>query len=199
MTDAAMTTTARWYVAETQTNQERKAAEHIKRQGFEVYLPMRMAPPTARLVAAVPFFPRYLFVHLDHAIGWNALFTAIGFKALIGNGGRPIPLADSIVEYIRAKERDGYLFLEQKAKGAPEFSFRKGDRVAVRDGVMAGLQAMFCERIDEKRAWILLSLLGRDSKVQVQMATLELQRRGGEEPLLRPGEAQECLKAPQPG
>ena len=33
------TTDARWYVVQTQANGEAKAAEHLRRQGYEIYLP----------------------------------------------------------------------------------------------------------------------------------------------------------------
>ncbi len=163
----------RWYVAETEVHRERTAAFHIEKKGFEVYLPMRIAPPNARKVQAIPYFPRYLFVRLAlGAAGWTAVFSAVGFKALVGNGDRPTAMADSVVRFIRQHERDGFIPLDPYRPKAAKDPFTKGDAVRVKDGVLADMQAIFDERIDEKRVWILLKLLGRDSRAAIEAANL---------------------------
>src|SRR5947209_3993566 len=61
---------SQWYVAQTHPRAEAKAAEHLDRQGFHVYLPnFRKRRRHARRVETVtaPLFPRYLFVSVDMA------------------------------------------------------------------------------------------------------------------------------------
>ena len=58
----------RWFVAQSHVHAESKAAMHLGRQGFEVYLPRyRKQRRHARRidVVATPLFPRYPFVSID--------------------------------------------------------------------------------------------------------------------------------------
>jgi len=74
MTDSS---SARWYVVQTQVNSETKAALNLRRQGFEIYLPRHLKRRRhARKVeiAAKPLFPRYLFVTIDRtAQRWRSI------------------------------------------------------------------------------------------------------------------------------
>lgn len=161
----------RWYVVETTVGRERETAKNLKADGFEVYLPMRRASPRAIKIHAVAFFPRYLFTRLSVGeAGWEGVFSAVGVQSLLGNAQRPIPLADRLIELIRSRERDGFIPIEPITIAPIPFS--KGDHVKVADGPLSGFEAVFHERVDEKRALILVSFLGRDSRTHVDLSSL---------------------------
>src|SRR5262245_29828364 len=98
----------RWYVAHTQANGEAKAAWHLRKQGFAVYVPRyRKRRSHARRVDFVPapLFPRYLFVGFDPDVArWRAIRSTIGVSELVTNGERPAAVPEGIVEAIMARE-----------------------------------------------------------------------------------------------
>src|ERR1700758_4136284 len=83
----------RWYVAQSHVHAESKAAKHLSRQGFEVYLPRyRKQRRHARRidVVAAPLFPRYLFVSIDLGVQrWQSIHSTIGVIRLVSNGDAP--------------------------------------------------------------------------------------------------------------
>ena len=98
----------RWYVAYTQPNGEWKAVAHLRRQGFEAYLPLcRAIRRHARRKEVVrrPLFPRYVFVGFDLAADrWRAVNGTIGISRLVCRGERPAALPDDMVATLRARE-----------------------------------------------------------------------------------------------
>ena len=82
-----------WFVANTKSNEERKALFNIRRQGFVAYLPQyKKTRRHARKIEAVlePLFPKYLFVqlNLDHE-SWSCINSTIGVKRLVQFGNKP--------------------------------------------------------------------------------------------------------------
>ncbi|MDB3952632.1 transcriptional activator RfaH [Alphaproteobacteria bacterium] len=107
-----------WYVVYTHQGSERLAEGHLKRQGFETYLPLyRKITRHARRVAEItaPLFPRYIFVAIDvSAQRWHSINGTFGVNHLVAMGERPVALPAGVVDEIRAREVDGGLVkLEQ--------------------------------------------------------------------------------------
>ncbi|WP_049325058.1 transcription termination/antitermination NusG family protein, partial [Stutzerimonas stutzeri] len=60
--------TARWYLIQTKPRQEARAEEHLLRQHFECYRPLKASAATRSgqgAKAGEPLFPGYLFIRLD--------------------------------------------------------------------------------------------------------------------------------------
>jgi len=100
-----------WYVVQTHTNSEAKAAENLRRQGYEVYLPqMRRWRSHARRRELVmrPLFPRYLFVRFDaETARWRAIFSTVGVSNLICEGDRPLAVPQPVIAGIQEAEASG--------------------------------------------------------------------------------------------
>jgi transcriptional antiterminator RfaH len=156
----------RWYVVQTQPHAELRAAQHLQRQGFATYLPRclkrrRHARRTETIAA--PLFPRYLFVAADlSAQRWRAIRSTIGVSRLVCNGDAPAPLADAVVERLRAQEQSGFVRLP----AAPAFA--RGDAVRVIDGAFATCFGLFDGMRDDERVTVLLDLLGRKVRVAIE-------------------------------
>src|SRR6516165_9862763 len=123
----------RWYVAQSHVHGEAKAAMHLARQGFEVYLPRyRKQRRHARRidVVAAPLFPRYLFVSIDlGAQRWHSIQSTIGITRLVAIGDEPSMVSPEIIKGLRDREdADGFVLLEQRSR------FSRGDRVRISDG-----------------------------------------------------------------
>ena len=159
----------RWYVAETEIAQERVTLRRLEERGFEAYLPMRRAGPQAKKVTVVAYFPRYLFVRLGIGTpGWERVYSTVGVRCVLGNR-RPLPLADKRIQEIREHEIDGFIPVPKTRKKA---RFSHGDRLTVASGPFVGFDAIFDETLDERRVWILLKFLGRDSRAVADVHTL---------------------------
>ena len=113
-------TSARWYVVQTQVNGESKAAENLRRQGFETYLPRYLKRRRhARKVdfAARALFPRYMFVAIDMATQrWRSVQSTFGVSRLVTNGDEPAVVPEGVVCALRARE-DAKGFVKLDASG----------------------------------------------------------------------------------
>ena len=155
-----------WYAAHTHVNAETRALWHLENQGFSVYLPQYLKQRRhARKTDWVrtPLFPRYLFVFLDgFSRRWQAIQSTVGVRYLICSDGAPLEVPERIVQELREREDEKGLI-----KMAEQAPFRRGDRVQVTRGALIDQVGIFQCRSGSERAIVLLSLLGRDLRVQV--------------------------------
>ena len=164
---AAMTS---WYVVHTHANSEDRAAAHLRRQGYDVYVPRyrkwRRHARRRELVQR-PLFPRYLFVLLDAMRAqWRPILSTVGVSALLMRDGRPIPVPPGVVEAIQDKEACG-LF-----NGDPDRQFNPGDPVRIIEGPFAELMGRFQGLADRERVFVLLDLMERQVKVSLPVDVL---------------------------
>jgi transcriptional antiterminator RfaH len=161
----------RWYVVSTQTRSEEKAAFHLRRQGYEVYLPKYLKRRNhARRIDwhPAPLFPRYLFVSVDvEHEPWRSIRSTLGVSHLIGNAECPVPVPEGIVEKVRAQEDD-----EGIVKLTTQSGLKAGDKVQVIYGAFADHIGIFECADDKQRVFILLDLLGRAVKVSVPLESV---------------------------
>src|ERR1700746_2116557 len=155
-----------WYVVQTQINAELKAAHHLLRQGFEIYLPRYLKRRShARKIEKVPapLFPRYMFVQIDMATQrWRSIQSTFGVSHLVLQGSDPARVAPEVINSLKAREDDGgYVKLDQRAK------FTLGEKVRVLAGVFAENLGLFDGMADRDRVAILLDLLGRKVRVKL--------------------------------
>jgi transcriptional antiterminator RfaH len=154
----------RWFVVRTHPHAENLAASHLRRQGFETYLPRyrkrRRHARRAETVAA-PMFPGYLFVTFDSKEGqWRPIRSTIGVAGLICIGDRPTPLPAAVIDGLRAREGEAGL-IELAAK--PDFV--TGDKIKIEDGAFADCHGLFQDMTDGERVTVLLDILGRKVRV----------------------------------
>ena len=154
----------RWYVVQTQVNGEAKAAENLRRQGYEAYLPRYLKRRRhARKVdfTAKPLFPRYMFVAIDVTTQrWRSIQSTSGVSRLVTNGDEPAAVPDGVVRALRMRE-DAKGFV--KLDAAPAFA--PGDKVRVLAGAFMDNAGLFNGTADHDRIAILLEMLGRQVRV----------------------------------
>lgn len=162
-----------WYVVFTQPNGEEIASRHLQRQGFDTYLPRRLAlrrHARKQERVARPLFPRYMFVALDVCTQrWRAVHSTVGVSRLVCRGDAPAAVPDGVVEKLIAQEDEN---------GCVRFvpRFQRGDRVRILDGAFADLFGLYEDMTDSQRVTLLLELLGR--KVRVMLAPEQLEAAG---------------------
>jgi transcriptional antiterminator RfaH len=153
-----------WYVVQTHVNGEAKAAENLRRQGYEAYLPRYLKRRChARKVdfTAKPLFPRYMFVAIDVATQrWRSIQSTSGVSRLVTRGDVPAALPEGVVRALKARE-DGRGFVNMDARPA----FAPGDKVRVLAGAFMDNAGLFNAMADHDRVSILLDMLGRKVRV----------------------------------
>lgn len=155
-----------WIAVFTKPACEEKARAHLRRQGFEVYLPtFRRRRSHARRIDIVtrPLFPRYMFVCLDLLLArWRPIMGTLGVSCVLCDGDAPRVVPDRVVDALREGEGAG-AFDETD----PASRLKPGDAVRIVAGPFADLIGKFQALTDAERVVVLLDLLGREVVVRV--------------------------------
>lgn len=161
-----------WYVARTHVHAENKASANLKRQGYEVYLPMGRRWRTharKREIVNRPLFPGYIFVGFDvAATRWRTIYSTLGVASLITANEQPLRVPDGVIESIRAAEQEGaFDYMHAVSKLKP------GDTVRIATGPFADLIGQLQSHVSKDRVRVLLNILGRQSATELSLAELE--------------------------
>ena len=155
--------TVDWYLAQLKPNALGVARRHLRRQGFETFMPLleetRRGARFERRRA--PLFPGYLFVG---ASGLSADVGAVrstrGVTRLVKSAGRLSPLPASLVDTLHARcDKDGVYRLNE--------DLDVGDGVRITGGPFAQYFGRVHTLPSEERVWVLLDVLGRVALTEV--------------------------------
>lgn len=157
---------ARWYLIQTKPRQEARAEEHLQRQQFECYRPLKAGAPKKRNPRAVSeeeLFPGYLFIRMDQVHdNWYPIRSTRGVARIVTFGAHPVPVQDELIEQIR----------QRLLSPAPRPEFQQGEHVLIKSGSFCDIEAIFLTADGEERAVILLNLLQREQKVTLPISSL---------------------------
>ena len=136
------------------------AAENLRRQAFEVYLPNIKQGHRLRgqwQEKIEPLFPRYLFIRLN--LGEENIApirSTHGVTKLVSFSGQPATVPDPFIDALtQVSDPDTGLIHPEKDL------FEAGATVTIMDGPLHGLEAIFKVHDGEQRSIILLELLGK--------------------------------------
>ena len=160
----------RWYVVYTKPRAEELARRELERKKVHVFLPKveERSPAFGRgPVRITPLFPGYLFVRISIPDDYYKVIWARGVKRLVGNGAGPLPLDDSVIDFLKTKTGErGFI--------RPTNVFRHQDRVRVKKGLFEGLLGVVDGCLDKRgRIRVLMSLLGDRTHVVLPSCLLE--------------------------
>jgi transcriptional antiterminator RfaH len=149
-----------WYAVQTHPHTEARAAAHLERQGFSIYLPRYLKRRRhARRVetVAAPLFPSYLFVSIDMLTQrWRSIQSTTGVSRLVCSGDTPAVLPAAVIDELQRRHDDaGFVQLDLRPRFAP------GDRIRIVDGPFTACLGLYQGMADRDRVAILLDLLGR--------------------------------------
>src|SRR5690606_247840 len=148
----------RWYCVHTRPRAEAQALEHLQRQGFECFLPRLQRSVLRggrRQTVVEALFPRYLFLRADaDTTSLAPVRSTRGAVGLVRTAGEPAIVPGEFIERLQADANaDGLITL-------PERRLLPGERVAITEGPLAGLQGIYTQAQSEQRALVLLDILG---------------------------------------
>lgn len=158
-----------WFALKSKPKREEQVCSVLVGRGIEVYLPL---VPSRRSLsqnktALEPLFPGYLFSRF--ALGtaeWVAARSAPGVSYFLGAEGTPSALPDSLVEEIRQRA-------SETCQRGWEPDFKHGDRVVIRSGPFAGMEAVFDTSLSPKwRVRVFLGVVSRLVPVDLDAGTL---------------------------
>ncbi|AJE48775.1 transcription termination/antitermination protein NusG [Celeribacter indicus] len=160
----------RWYILQLRPNCLNMAITHLKRQSFQVFNPTHDVPVTRANrfeTRREQLFPGYLFVALDPlGTAWRKVNSTRGVARLVSFANRPSPVPSDLMSDLVIRCDSGGRLL-------PDAELAEGDAVRVRSGPFANFTTMV-ERIDrEKRIWVLLEILGRETRVALRGSELQ--------------------------
>ena len=161
-----------WYVIHCKPKQEHKAAELLRDQLYNVFLPeVYSDPKSAKNNKPEPMFPCYLFVQLE--IGQDEInpikclppVNKLVTFGLTEEGEDYMPaVPDAHIEALRSQQDNGGIIHIYK-------DFQQGDQVRIKAGMFHGYYAQFIKQAGENRAWILLDSL---QKIKIPKSQLEV-------------------------
>lgn len=149
----------KWYVVQTQPQQELRASVNLRRQGYEVWMPVyQRLRRHARKVEQVsaPLFSGYIFVFMNpECQTWRSINGTFGVIRLICQDSRPVAVPSGFVEYLQGKmNAEGFI------ETPPEF--HEGQAVRISEGPFEDFTGTLLRLDGHDRALLLLTVLGRD-------------------------------------
>ena len=160
-----------WYAIHTKPRQESLAAENLRHQAFEIYLPKIKQPRRQRLKwkdTIEPLFPRYLFIRLELGSDNIApIRSTRGVSRLVSFSGLPATVPDPFIDALRQLTDPDTELLPTE-----ETLFEAGKTVTIVDGPLQGLEAIFKAHDGEQRSIILLDILGKTQQIRIDRGHL---------------------------
>jgi transcription antitermination factor NusG len=150
---------------QTESQRERVAARFLEQARFKTYLP-KILIKQGRLKKIVPLFPGYVFVEIMDR--WWEVRWSVGVVRLLMSDGKPVQVANKIMDAIRKREDDDGLVQLPKPRG-----LLKGDPVRIKRGSFAGKLGVYDGLSGAERSRVLLALLGREVPVLLASSDVE--------------------------
>jgi transcription antitermination factor NusG len=146
-----------WYALRSKANKEDFLANQLQAGGFDTYYPrLRVSVVNPRARKVRPYFPGYLFVHVDlDKVSLSDLKWMPGGTGIVSYGGEPAVVPDALISTLQRHVE------ELNASNRPSISgLKPGDTVILQAGPFAGYEAIFDGRISgQDRVRVLLNFL----------------------------------------
>ena len=158
-----------WVLVQFKPNSDGIAVKNLGRQGITVFLPKieQTLRKGERFVKSTkPLFPGYLFAEVDLKTGgWRAINSTYGVSRIVTTAGKPTPVPNGLVQALQERCDEHDLVAEVE-------DFEEGQSVKVGHGPFADWVGEIVEMTPDQRAWILIDLMGRQTRVAVATSDL---------------------------
>ena len=164
-----------WHVLRTKPHKESTVSELLQQQGVDHFYPaLSVKPANPRARRRRPYFPGYLFVHIDlDVLGSDALRWEENTYGLVRFGDVPAVVPEQFIVELRRRLREVRTVTELQLDG-----LQPGDEVTIIDGPLAGYRAIFDARLPARdRVQVLLSFLSAGPQ-RLQQDAENIRRRG---------------------
>lgn len=146
-----------WYAIQSKPGKEDFLAGQLTSYGIEFFYPrIRVTPVNPRARKVVPYFPNYLFVHVDlEQVNVSDLRWMPGASGLVSFDGEPASVPEPLIVSLQRQ-------LDSLHASSRNFltDLQPGDPVLIQSGPFAGYEAIFNEHIPGRdRVRVLLGYL----------------------------------------
>ena len=159
-----------WFVVFSKPRREAEAADQLERQGFATFLPQVRSRRRLRgqwREVIEPMFPRYLFLRATPGLNdLRPIRSTRGVVGLVCFGGEPRPAPDALITQL-----ERLCAVTGGALDLPE-PLAPGDRVRIIEGPFTGYEAELLSQDGERRAQVLLTMLGQSHPVRMPVDLL---------------------------
>ena len=156
-----------WRVLYTKANAEYRVLTALRQEQIEVYLPEIAIFDKQGAKKNKPFFPNYLFINIDlENYPLSKLRWTPGLRYMLSFDGQPATVPNRFIALLQRN------LAEINVPGA--HSFTPGDAVNITEGPFEGMQAIFeGPTTPSERVTVLLTVLGRISRMQIAVSSLK--------------------------
>ncbi len=158
-----------WYLLQSKPNAHTLACEHLKRQGFKVFLPLMIKTfkrGSKFINKTTPLFPSYIFMGTElDSIPWKSVNSTRGVSKAITLDGNYRPVDTQIIEGIKCRcdQSDVLQSIDKIASG---------DRVKIKSGPFTDFICNVEKVADRDRAWVLINILQQRIRTKVALNDL---------------------------
>ena len=155
-----------WYVLHSKPYKENFLYAQLRHRDVEVYYPrLHVQPINPRSRKIKPFFPGYLFVHVDlEQVPLSSLVWVPGAHDVVSFDSQPAVVPDEVISGIQKNVARVNLRNKEQTQG-----LQPGDPVIITGGPFEGYQAIFDTALEgSQRVRLLIELLhARQIRAQV--------------------------------
>ena len=155
-----------WYLLQTKPNAHNTACNHLKQQGFDIFLPLTIRTTKKNgkfLEFEAPLFPGYLFIGTStNPIPWKSVNGTRGISGAVTLDGVYRSVSAHIIEGLqqRCDERGSFRSLDD---------IELGDRAKIERGPFSDFVCTVDQIKYDQRAWVLIDLLQQQTKAEVSL------------------------------
>lgn len=144
----------KWYLLYCKRQQLLRAMQHLTQQNVRCLAPhyeVEKCYRGRRNIVIEPLFPNYLFVEFDYEhIAMSTVQATRGVSHFIRFGPWPVIVPEEVINSLHARENES-----PPSSSLPQ----PGDSVIIREGIYAGISAIYGQPDGMTRAILLLNLL----------------------------------------
>ena len=155
-----------WYLLQTKPNSHVTACKNLRRQGFDVFLPLinKTTKKNGKFLDfKAPLFSGYLFMGSSiDPVPWKSVNGTRGVSKAVTLDGVYPPVSTHIIEGLqqRCDERGVFRSLND---------IEPGDRVKIERGPFAEFICSVEDIQDDQRAWVLIDILQQQIRADVSL------------------------------
>ena len=155
-----------WYLLQTKPNAHVIACENLRRQGFDVFLPLiiKTTRKSGRFLdTKTPLFPGYLFMGTSiDPIPWKSINGTRGISKAVTLDGVYRSINIHVVEGLQSRSNENGIIQNLS-------DIASGDRVKIERGPFANFICTIDQIKDDERAWVLIDILQQKAKSEISL------------------------------
>lgn len=157
-----------WYAIYTVHKHEGSVLRHLEVRAIEAFFPtyeaVRLWKNRQRVKIPMPLFPGYLFARIVE-LDYVKVLRCPGVVRLVGNRCGPFPIADSVIELLRASVAEKRI--------EPHRELVVGERVRVKSGPMQGIEGVLTRKDNSWRFVLTIESINQHAAIKMEAENLE--------------------------